>query len=325
LIALSFAYGVSATEALEAAQIFAQQGKTVKETLELTQQAMLAAQVLGTDVRTVVEDLTAALNSFNIPMEHSVSVIDKWIGVEKEFAVTSKDLANATKVAGATANQLGISISELLGDVTSVVEVTRKSGEEAARGLSFIYARLLSTGKPVVEQIAKIKFYLDEEGKATSALTGTLRPTAEILGDLANKWGSLTNEERLSIAAAVASKRQMTVLNALMQNYNRSLDARVKALTSAGAAEKAFGIIQDTTAFKLKQLTSSWNNLTNAVANTSGFKAGLGFLNDMLVTVTYMVDKEKAYKEAISSRITAMKIEAQKSQLLQKIINEYKL
>jgi len=307
LIALSYAYGTSATDAVAAAQIFAQQGLTVRETIFMTQQAMLASQVLGQDVKTTVENLTAALRGFNLPMTSSISIIDKWINVEKEFAVTAQDLANATKVTGATANQLGITLSAFLGDVTAVVEVTRKSGEEAARGLGFIYARLLTTGKKTVEQIAQIPFYLNEQNEATDKQTGTLRNATAILDDLALKWNSLSTEERLEIASSVASKRQMTVLNALMQNHNRSLDARIKALTSAGAAERAFGIIQETTAFKVKQLDSAWNNLTNAVGDTSGFKAGIGIVKNMVINLTYLIDKEKAYREVMSEPIAREK------------------
>ncbi len=312
LVALSFAYGKSATDALEAAQIFAQQGKDVKETLILTQQAMLAAQVLGTDTKTVVNDLTAALNGFKIPMQESVSIIDKWIGVEKEFAVTSKDLAEATKVTGATANQLGLSISEFLGDVTAVIEVTRKSGSEAARGLGFIYARLLTSGKETIQQITKIPFYLDKTGKTTNEMTGTLRNASDILGDLAGQWNTLTNEERLQIAESLGSKRQMTVLNALMQNYSRSIDARVISLTSAGQAERAFNIIQDTTAFKLEQTKSAWNNLTNAIGDTKSFKQGIDIFNDLLNGLTLIANEEKGTAAIASKLVVAETNKAEK-------------
>jgi TP901 family phage tail tape measure protein len=272
LIALSIAYGTSATDALEAAKIFSQQGKTVSETLKLTQVAMIGAQVLGENVKTTVDNMTAAMNAFNISADESTTIVDKWINVEKNFVVTSKDLAEATKVAGATANQMGVSISEFLGDVTAIIEVTRKSGSEAARGLSFVYARLYTTAQKTISQISKIKFYLDAQKKATNELTGVLRPASDILGELATKWETLTKEEKLQIATSLGSKRQMVTVNALLQNYNRSIDARIKALTSAGEAEKAFNLIQDTTAFKLKQTTSSWNSLTNAIGDTSGSK-----------------------------------------------------
>jgi TP901 family phage tail tape measure protein len=282
LIGLSLAYGVSASEAMEAAKVFAQQGKTVAETFTLTRAAMIGAQVLGENVKTVVEDLTAAMNAFNIPANNAISIIDNLINVEKQFAVTSVDLSSGIKVTGATANQMGVTLAELAGHITAIIEVTRKSGAEAARGLQFIYARLLTSAKPIIEQLTGIKFYLDEQGKSTSALTGKLRSSTDVLDELALKWSSLSNEEKLNIAVATGSKRQITVMMALMQNYNHAIDARITALVSAGEAEKALGIIQETTSYKMKQLGSAWNALTATIADTSAFK-------NLLDNITYAI------------------------------------
>lgn len=296
LIGLSVAYGTVASAAVDAALIFAQQGRSVEEIITLTRTAMMGSQILGADMKTTVDNLTAAVESFNIPIENSISIIDKWINVEKQFAVTSKDLADATKVAGATANQLGVTINSFLGDVTAVIEVTRKSGSEAARGLSFIYARLLTTGQKALEQFARIPIYLNEQGEATFRQTNTLRDATDVLDDLASKWDLLTNKERLEIAQTVASKRQLTTFMALMQNYNASINARIAALSSAGKAEQAFGIIQETVKIKLDRLSASWNFLTSAIADTSSFKSALDVLSDFIQGLAIAINLEKGYK-----------------------------
>jgi TP901 family phage tail tape measure protein len=295
LVGLAYAYGTTASEAAEAAVIFAQQGRTVKETIELTRTAMLASKILGTDIKTAVDDMTAAIEGFKLGIGDATSIVDKWINVEKQFAVTSKDLADATKVAGASANQLGITMSEFLGDVTAIVEVTRKTGSEAARGLSFLYARLYTTAKDTIEQVAKIPFYLDATGKATNSVTTQLRSTSDILTELAGKWDNLTTAEKLQVAESLGSKRQMVIVNALMQNYTASLDARIAALTSAGSAEKAFALIQDTTATKLKQVGAAWNVLTTSIGDTSAFKTNLSLFDKMIINLAALIDYEKAY------------------------------
>ena len=308
LVGLAYTYGTTGSEAAEAALIFAQQGRTVKETIELTRAAMLASKILGTDIKTAVDDMTAAIEGFQLGIGDATSVVDKWINVERQFAVTSKDLADATKVAGASAHQLGITMSEFLGDVTAVVEVTRKSGSEAARGISFIYARLLTSGKKTVEQITKIPFYLNATGQATNEVGTQLRSVSSILEELAGKWDSLTTQEKLNIATALGSKRQMVVLNALMQNYTASLDARIAALTSAGAAERAFALIQDTTATKLKQVAAAWNVLTTAIGDTSGFKTSLSLFDKMIINLTALISYEKAYAALYSREINKVQL-----------------
>jgi TP901 family phage tail tape measure protein len=308
LIGLAYTYGTTASEAAAAAVIFAQQGRNVKETIELTRAAMLASKILGTDIKTAVDDMTAAIEGFQLGVGDATAIVDKWINVEKQFAVTSKDLADATKVAGASANQLGMTMAQFLGDVTAIVEVTRKSGSEAARGLSFIYARLLTSGKETVEQITKIPYYLDATGKATNAVSTEMRSISSILEDLAGKWEGLTTQEKLQIATSLGSKRQMVALYALMQNYNASLDARIAALTSAGASEKAFAIIQDTTAIKLKQVSAAWNVLTSALGDTSAFKASLSYFDKMIINITALIDYEKAYGALYSREINKVQL-----------------
>jgi len=316
LISLSVAYGAVASAAVDAAMIFAQQGRNVEQIITLTRVAMVGSQVLGQDMKTTVDDLTAAVESFNIPIENSISVIDKWINVEKQFAVTSKDLANATKVAGATANQLGITINSFLGDVTSVIEVTRKTGSEAARGLSFIYARLLTTGKPVLEQIAKIPIFINKQKEATFEQTNTLRSATDVLDELASKWEGLTNKERLSIAQTVASKRQLTIFMALMQNYESSLNARIAALSSAGKAEQAFGIIQETTAIKLNKLSASWNNLTVSIGDTSAFKNVLDLSAELINRWAAIINLQQALKNE-SEKVIAENRKVSETQISQ--------
>lgn len=317
LVGLSVAYGISSSEALNAAKIFAQQGKTISETFVLTRTAMIGAQVLGQDVATTVEDMTAAMNAFNIPAQNATSIIEKFIAVEKAFAVTSKDLSEGVKVVGATANQVGVTLSALSGDITAVIEVTRKSGSEAARGLQFIYARLLTSAKPVIQQLTGIKFNLDANGEATDKLTGTLRSATDILDELASKWGTLTNEEKLNIATSVGSKRQLVVLNALMQNYTRSLDARVVALTSAGQSERALGILMETTRFKAQQTAAAMNALTLAVGDTGAWKGLLDSLTTAALFYTKLISFEKGYRIELAKESAAQfaNIETRQTQI----------
>ena len=280
VLIMSEIYGVSAKSALEAAKVFAQQGLGINQIATLTKVAMIASQVLETDMVSAVNDITAALKGFKLSTEDSINVINVWAAVEKEFAITSKDLAGAMRVISATANQMGVTLSEVTGDITAIIEVTRQSGETAARGLSFVYTRLVTSAKDVLKSVAGINVYLTQEGKVTAENTGILRRHADILSELASKWSGLTKEERLHIAEALGSKRQMTTINALMQNYNQSLAAQVVALTSAGQAAKSFNLLQETTAFKVQQADASWKLFTASLINTSAFKVAIeGVIN----------------------------------------------
>ncbi len=298
LVLLAVAYGVSATDAANAAVIFAQQGKTVAETIELTKTAMLGAQVLGAKIETTVENMTAAMNGFKIPAEQSISIINKWINVEKNFAVTSQDLANATKAAGATAKQMGVSLSEFLGDITAVIEVTRKSGSEAGNALNFIYARIHTTAKNVLQNIADIPVYITKTGEATKSAQPQLRTATDILDELALKWNNLSNAQQIEISTSLGSKRNLVSISALMQNHTRSIEARIAALNSSMSAEKAFAILQETTAVKLKKLDSAWKQLGATFEASDLFSNLINMGQGLIFMLEIAIDKTNAVRNA---------------------------
>lgn len=293
LLALATAYGVSGLEAMKTAELFTQQGRNAKEAAELTRTAMLGAVILGEEVSVVADDLTAAIMGFNIPVEQSISIIDKWVNVSRKFAVTSKDLAEATKTAGASANQLGVSIDAFLGDITAIIEVTRRTGSQAANALQFIYARLTLDAAKSLEQLAQVPVYLDKNGNSTFELTGVNRSLSSILTELSGKWETLGEKEKKDIALKTGSKRQMNAFMALMQNYDRSLEANIISLGSAGAAYDAFAIKADTVAFKQEQVTANFNQLTDTIANTGAWKGLLDTLNKVSQNLILMISLQR--------------------------------
>jgi len=294
-----------------------QQGRTVAESIQLTKIAMIGAQILGTDIKTTVNNLTAAVEGFNIPVENSIMIIDKWINVERQFAVTAQDLADATKTTGAAANQLGVSIDAFLGHITSIIEVTRKSGTAAGNALNFMYARFYTIAKKTIESITKIPFYLDATGKATNEVKKDYRSITDILDDLSGVWVTLTEKQKFDIAQSVASKKQMTPFLALMQNYNHALLARVEALASAGQSERALSIITETTVYKMKQLASTWNLLTVVMGDTGVFKSTLDSLNGLVSGFVTLINSYKVYQAELTKGYAKEKtlVDTQKSEI----------
>ena len=272
ILSFSSVYGVAATDALKASQIFAQQGLKINEVINMTRTSMVAAVVLGKDVATVAEDLTAAVRAYNVPMENSMTIVDKWMKVQKNFAVTATDLAEATKKAGATASSFGVSYDKFLGDVTAIIELTRKSGSEAGNSLQMMYTRLFSTGAKAVQEIAKVPIYQDAVGKSTFQNTNIYRNASDVIDDMAKSWDKLSESEKIELATQIGSRRQATPFIALMNNYKRSIEAQVDSLTSAGDALNSFNIIQDTTKVKITQMQNTWITLTHSLGDTSTFK-----------------------------------------------------
>jgi len=288
VMALGSTYGYTAKEALEASKIFVQQGLSVSETLEMTKTSMLAAQILGTTVAESAENLTSAVRAYNIPFRDSITIVDKWMKVQKDYAVTAKDLAEGMKTAGATAEAFGISLDAFNGHLVGIIETTRKTGSQAANALQMIYTRLFSTGKDSIAQIARVKVYQDELGQSTYENTGIFRASEAVLYDVAQAWKTLSESEKIELATQIGSRRQATPFIALMDSYERSLEAQVDSISSAGDAWDSFQIKQNTAAFKIKELSATWTNLAAAIGDTSAIKMAIDAikgLGDAILTV----------------------------------------
>lgn len=328
ILSLSSIYGSSATDSVKGATLYAQMGLGKDEIESLMRVTLLGSNVLGTDVETTINTLTAAVKGFGMQVTDASKIMDAWTNVEKQFAVTAIDLAEATKVVSSNAQAMGISMAEALGDVTAIVEVTRKSGSEVGRGLSLIYTRLKTSAVEVIQNVGRVKVYLDEYGNATDAVTNKMRTNFAILTELAQNWQKYGETERTAIGEAVGSKRQMVMFNALMQNYNTSINAQIESLTSAGSAQKAMNLIMDSADYKIKRAEASWREYTAAIIDTNAFKWAIDWIN-LLNDTDLMVFNNKRWKQKNILEERTPAIAAEQTKLtdlenIQQLINKRK-
>ena len=283
VLAFSTNYGVSAKDSLNAAKLFAQQGLSIAETIEMTKVAMIGSVILGDDVKNVVDSLTAATRAFNIPVEESIGFMDKWMAVQKKFAVTSVDLSDAVKTAGATATAVGVSHEEYLGHVTAIIETTRRSGTQAANSLQAIYSRIQQQGVSAMQNVGNVPMFKQAGTEAvTKTNTGLYRNVSEVLLELSLNWKNLTEAEKIYVARNVGSQRQIAPFIAMMDNYKTVIEAEVVALNSSGESMKSLGTLQDTLENKTKRMTSAWTEFLTTLTNTSPFKFVVDELRRMM-------------------------------------------
>ena len=128
LFAIAKKTGQSFYEVSEAAVELSRQGLGLNETLARTENALILTRLAGTGVVASVEAITAAMNGFQRAALTSNQVINKIIAVDQAFAVSGKDLAEAIKRVGSTAESAGVSFDELLAAVTAAQQITARGG-----------------------------------------------------------------------------------------------------------------------------------------------------------------------------------------------------
>jgi TP901 family phage tail tape measure protein len=245
-------FGASLVDTTKVMKIWAQQGKSASEIADLTRTTLVASATANLDTQQAVEALTSSMKQFNISAKETMDVIEKLLVVQAKHAVTSQDLADAIKLIGTTAKTVGYDLDELLGAVTAVAVVTRKSGKATANSLKTIFARI--TKKEAISQLQQL-------GVATKDSEGNMRALGLILGDLDTIWGRLTQAQKLNLALTIGGVRRYSDFLVLMDNYGEALAASSEAASSSGMTQRALALELDTTSKKIEIVTAKLNKM----------------------------------------------------------------
>jgi TP901 family phage tail tape measure protein len=262
-------FGESIQNVLNVMKIFAQQGKTFNEILDLTETTLIAAAGANLTTQQAVEALTAATKAYNVSSSATIGIVDKLAAVQANFAITAQDLADAIKLIAAAGRNVGVELDELVGQVTAIGTVTRKSGRNIAQSLKTIFARF--------ERSTTINQF-KELGIEIQKTDGTIRPLNQVLIELNDRWDTMTEAQRFAIAQTVAGVRRYTDFLVLMDNFGESLLATKTALEAQGDAQRNAAIELGTFNRQIKAVGASLQEAFEGVAAAGLVPAVQGLL-----------------------------------------------
>ncbi len=107
---------------------FARQGYRGDELTQMTEYATLLGNISDMDVSESSSILTAALKGFNKEASEGIRVVDALNEVDNNYAINSKQLAEALQRSAGAAYTYGVSMEKSIGYTTAIGEVTRESG-----------------------------------------------------------------------------------------------------------------------------------------------------------------------------------------------------
>ena len=224
--------GQSFKVASEAATEFARQGLSVEETLRRTSDALTLTRFTSLSAADSVDVLTAAVNSFSDAGVTTADILNKLVAVDTKFAVSAADLANGLSRAGAIAQEVGVSLDELNGIITSVQQSTARGGAVIGNAFKTIFTNIRSEG--TIKALQEVGIYSTEA-------SGKLKPVVPILQELAEKLNNLSETKRLEVLESIASKYNINVLSALLGDINKAGGAFQQSKgTSAEATNEAY-------------------------------------------------------------------------------------
>lgn len=241
----------TAAEELAAAQYSAiSAGVAAEDSVYMVERSAKAAKAGLSDVETVVDGLTSALNAWKGSAGGLDHVLDAMIVAQNEGKTTLGELASNIGQVTGLAPQLGVSLDEVLAS-TAALTMGGVKTSTAINGLKAVMSNVLKPTAEAREEAERLGLQFDAAALQAKGLSGFLEDVMTATNGDAESLGKLFGSvEALSEIMALGTTQA--------EAYERIL---IKVGNAEGSVDEAFAV---RTSSKMEQLTGSLNKLRNA-------------------------------------------------------------
>lgn len=290
-ISLSQKTGMAIDDIAQASVIFFQQGLNTDEVMTMTEVTAQFAKVAGEDVTTAADQLTAAVNGFQIGVEHAIDVADKLNAVAAKSAASIEEISTAMEKSASQANQAGVSMDRYLAYIATMEEVTREAPENIGTSLKTIMARFQQvkmggTSEDGETDVNAVETALKSVGIALRDSQNQLRDLDDVLSELGPKWNALDRNTQAYLGTVIAGTRQQSRFIALMQNWDRALELTAISENSAGQQALMHAKAMEGLDASINTLTNSWQKFLTTLTSSDTFITFLNGLSNVLQNIS---------------------------------------
>lgn len=300
--------GATIADTVTASADFARLGYTLDEAAQLADAALVYKNVGDgiEDVSQASESIISTMKAFGIEAENAISIVDKFNEVGNNFAISSEGVGEALRrsasALAAGNNTLDESIA-LITAANSVVQDADVVGTTMKTVSMYLRAAKTETEEAgeSTEGMANSVSELREEllaltnGKVDIQIDeNTFKSTYQIMKELADVWGELTDITQANILEQIGGKRNANVVSSMLENFNVAEDVVKTAANSAGSALKENEKYLDSINGKIAEFKATFEELSMNFIDSDFVKQvielGTGLLN-VLNVLAKVIDK----------------------------------
>ena len=252
------------TQLLEASAVFARSGYTTEQIESLTEEAAVLKNV-SDGIESMSESaqvLISVMKAYDIPAERAREITDQLNIISNNAAISFDDLAEGVRRVGSVFASQDTDIGQLSALLTGANEILQDISK-TSNGLKTISQRLRTIKNDASKYQAIISNITEKYGKIVNITdnTGQLRGTYDILKDLAAVWDRLSKNEQQYIGEQLAGKNQITVLQALLNNWQGVETAIRNVDRASGSAAREQNAYLNSLTGAINQLQASLENM----------------------------------------------------------------
>lgn len=277
-----------------AALIFYQQGLDDEAVKERTDTVIKLSNVTGDSAEDVSSYMTAIWENFDDgskSLEYYADVITR---LGADTAASSAEIAEGIEGFASIGKTIGLSYEYATSALTTIVAKTRASASEVGNGLRTIFSRLqnLSLGETLDDgtDLTKYSKALETVGVSIKDASGNLKKMDSILDDLAGKWDTLDQAEKVALANTVGGVRQYTKLISLMDNWDFMKQNIARATNSSGSLQEQADIYAESWEAAQKRVRAAAQEIYDALLDDKFFISVTNLLAKFLNVIDDVVD-----------------------------------
>lgn len=303
--------GRTGSDMIEASTEFKRAGYDLNNSLEMGNAALVMTNVADgiTQTSDAASTLISVLKGFNVSESDIMSIVDKMNSVSNQSPVGFDNLADGLERVSGTMNQAGNSIDQTIGLLTGGFTQLRNM-EKVSTGLITISQRL----RAIDEDGEEIDGLSAELGKAFGSIgvniedaNGDLRSTYDILSDYAKVYPELTSEQRQYFGELAATKRQITVFNAIVDEMSAVDKAIEQSKDSLGSATNENEIYRQSIEGMKNEFNNQFQMLSKEVISSDWIKDLISAGTDFLGVLTDIVKQDDLVSGTIGVITEALK------------------
>lgn len=297
--------GATLTDVVSATADFSRLGYGLEDASTLADVALLYKNIgdglNGIDDAT--QSLVSTMQAFGHEVKNAESIVDIFNAVSNTEAITSGGLGVALQKSAsamAAANNTLEETVALISAANTVVQNPDSVGT-TLRSISMFLRASKTEAEAAGEDVSTMASSVSELRSEILKLTGnkvdiqidenSFKSTYQILRELSQVWGELTDVSQANILELIAGKRNSNVATALIEGFEVAERALATASDSAGSAIAENEKYLDSIAGRVSQLQASWESLSSTAINSNWIKYAITGLTWLLNLVGGLVDQ----------------------------------
>lgn len=238
LLQLGVDYGQTFDTVQDIALRWAQAGYNVKDSLELTQTALLALNTAELDAANATESMIGIMAQWGLQAGDLELVIDKINKTADDYTVSSQDLVDGLLRSSSAAKNMNMTIEDTIALLTVMREASGRTGQEVGNALNSILSYVQRDKSIDVLESLGI-------GVFTDATRQNFRSAMDIFRDIAANWGKTSDAIKDGFVESADDaglfNEELAVALGLQEEWN-DLQQRDLAQASAGVYRRNYYI-----------------------------------------------------------------------------------